>query len=67
MQNSEDKRGAAEYLVEQMRILNEEKQSLVFDNQNFSNQINELQFEFEKVQREYKDFVCFAPTQDFAA
>lgn len=36
LQNSEDKRAAAEYLVEQMRQVNEEKQTLIFDNQNIS-------------------------------
>jgi hypothetical protein len=32
MQNTDEKRAAAEYLVEQMRMVNEEKQSLIYDN-----------------------------------
>jgi len=65
MQNSDDKRAAAEYLVEQMRISNEEKQTLIFDNQNISQQFSELQQELEKMQRDVKDFMCFMPNQDF--
>ena len=42
MQANDDKRAAAEYLVEQMRIANEEKQALIFDNQNISQQISEV-------------------------
>jgi predicted nuclease with TOPRIM domain len=66
IQNSDDKRAAAEYLVEQMRILNEEKQGLIFDNQNISSQMNELQFEYEKNQREFKDFQCFTSGQEYS-
>ena len=62
MQANDDKRAAAEYLVEQMRIANEEKQALIFDNQNISQSISEIQQEYEKMQRDMKDFMCFMPT-----
>jgi archaellum component FlaC len=45
-----------------MRIANEEKQALIFDNQNISQQITEIQQEYEKMQRDMKDFMCFMPT-----
>jgi len=32
MQQNDDKKSAAEFLVEQMRICNEEKQGLLYDN-----------------------------------
>jgi hypothetical protein len=47
-----------------MRIINEDKQGLVFDNQNISSQMSDLQFEFDKMQREIKDFMCFLPGQE---
>ena len=36
VQGTDDKQSAAEYLVEQMRFVNEEKQALVIDNQNLT-------------------------------
>lgn len=45
LQHQEDKRSAAEYLVDQMRICNEEKQALLFDNQNIQNAYTELEHE----------------------
>jgi hypothetical protein len=70
IQQSEDKKYAAEYLVEQMRISNEEKQGLLYDNQNLGAQLGELQFEYDKIQRELKDFMCFrssAYSQEYAS
>ena len=32
LQHQEDKRAAAEYLVDQMRVCNEEKQAILYDN-----------------------------------
>ena len=49
MQQSDDKKSAAEFLVEQMRICNEEKQSLLYDNQNIGAQLGEIQFEYDKI------------------
>ena len=42
MQSSDDKKSAAEFLVDQMRICNEEKQALLFDNQNIGSQLGEI-------------------------
>jgi hypothetical protein len=53
-----------------MRISNEEKQGLLYDNQNLGAQLGELQFEYDKIQRELKDFMCFrssAYSQEYAS
>ena len=59
LQTSDDKRAAAEYLVDQMRVVNEEKQQMLYDNQNMNQQLQEVSFEYEKLQNEMKDFICF--------
>ena len=69
MQQNDDKKSAAEFLVEQMRICNEEKQGLLYDNQTVGSQLGEIQFEYDKIQRELKDFMCFrssAYSQEYA-
>ena len=42
IQSSDDKRNAAEYLVDQMRVANEEKQALLFDVQTLQGQYSDL-------------------------
>ena len=51
-----DKRAAAEYLVEQVRINQEEKQILIRDNQNMALQVQDLTLEQEKLREELKMF-----------
>ena len=42
-----------------MRISNEEKQALLFDNQNIQNAYTELEFEHSQMERDMADFMCF--------
>jgi len=64
LQTQEDKRVAAEYLVEQMRVVNEEKQSLLYDNQNLQQSLSETEYEYQKLARDLKDFMCFRQGQE---
>jgi len=47
-----------------MRIVNEEKQVLINDNQALHQQNNDLSFEFATLERDMKDFMCFRQGQD---
>ena len=42
-----------------MRIVNEEKHTLIADNQTLTTQLSETGFEFQKLERDLKDFMCF--------
>ena len=42
-----------------MRMVNEEKQTLLYENQNMNQQLQEVSFEYDKLQNELKDFLCF--------
>lgn len=59
LQHQDDKRMAAEYLVDQMRIVNDEKADLLYNNQVLQQQLADSQFEFKKLERDLADFLCF--------
>ena len=42
-----------------MRICNEEKQALLFDNQNIQNAYTDLEYEHSALERDLQDFMCF--------
>ena len=56
VQQAPDKRAAAEYLVEQIRVGAEEKATLIGDNQTMAVQIQELLQEREKLKDDLKIF-----------
>jgi len=51
-QQTPDKRAAAEYLVEQIRVNHEEKTTLIKDNQTMALQVQELKLEQDKLRDE---------------
>ncbi|CDW73388.1 UNKNOWN [Stylonychia lemnae] len=63
VQQTDDKRAAAEYLVEQLRVQTDEKQSIIFENQNLYLAYQELQDEHQRILRECKDFLALRQGQ----
>lgn len=55
-QQSNDKRAAAEYLVEQIRVNQEERSTLIKDNQTMALQVQDLSLEVEKLRDELQLF-----------
>ena len=45
--------------MDQIRIVNEEKQALIVENQNVHQQYQDLLFEYNKMEAELSDFLCF--------
>lgn len=48
-QQNQDKRAAAEYLVEQTRLAAEERQFLISENESLHYKLQEINFELERV------------------
>lgn len=59
MQHSEEKRIAAEYLVEQIRVAGEEKQGLLQENDGLHLKIQEISDEYHRLYAECRDYLTF--------
>eukprot|EP00347_Sterkiella_histriomuscorum_P018962 403343492 len=66
IQQIDDKRAAAEYLVEQMRVISEEKQSVIYENQGLHKNIQDIQDELQKLLRECSEFIAIKSGQQYS-
>ena len=59
VQQTEDKRAAAEYLVQQIQMAGEEKQSLIMELDNNHLKMQELSDEYARLMNECKNYLSF--------